>query len=156
MSILAHFDGFHFRTPNTLADLERLSDWIEMDQAHQGIYTPDYFMGGKFSTDPRSTYLVLEDVDGEVFYVRISRAARVRIQFSPDTSEPQRSRNLRGLLHGMAFLEAEISRQGVEEWIFDTENPELKKAAEKILGFTESTHEMVRAIADPLRKLEVV
>lgn len=123
---------------------------------HRGIYTPDFFMGGQFSTDPRSTYLALEDEKGIIFYIRLSRASRVRIQFSPDDTKEQRRRNLQGLLHGMAFLEAQLGHKGVEEWIFETTNPELKAAAQQVLGFTESTHELVRAIADPMRKLEVV
>jgi hypothetical protein len=154
MRILAEFDGLTLRVTDTLGDLEKLSDWIQADDAHRDIYSPHFFMGGKFSLDDRPSYYALEDDQGVIFYIRLSRASRVRIQFAPDSSE-QRSRNMRGLLHGMAFLENVLAQAGCEEWIFDTDNPELKKTAERILGFTESTHELVRAIAEPEKKKEV-
>ena len=72
-----------------------------------------------------------------------------RIQFPPEGGQRTRTRIMAGLLHGMAFLEAMLARAGVEEWIFDTVSPKLKTLAQRLLGFTESAHEMVRSIKQP-------
>jgi len=149
MSIVAEFAGFRLRISDQLSDVHTLDDWIEADEAHRGIYTPFFFMGGKLAEDPRSTCYALEDEKGVVFYIRISRVARVRIQFSPEQDAAQRKRVMAALFHGMSFLESIMGATGVEEWIFDTENPELKNAAERHLGFTPSSHELVRLIVDP-------
>lgn len=143
---VADFNGYRLRPTDQVADIEQLSDWIEADEAHRGIFEPAYFMGGAFARDSRPTCYTLEDAKGAVFYIRISRVARVHIQFAPEGDRMQQARVGRGLLHGMAFLEAMLSKAGVEEWIFDTVSPKLKNLAERLLGFTESTHEMVRSI----------
>lgn len=146
---VADFDGYRLRPTDRLSDIEQLSDWIQADDVHRDIFEPGYFMGGEFALDPRPTCYALEDAEGTVFYVRISRVARVRIQFPPEGGPKTRTRIMAGLLHGMAFLEGMLARAGVEEWIFDTVSPKLKTLAERLLGFTESTHEMVRSIKQP-------
>lgn len=150
MSLLAEFDdGLKLREADHLADVQRLIHWIDADPAHRGIFSPGYFMSGKLAEDPRPTCYALEDEDGVVFYIRLSRAARVRIQFAPEGDRRQRVRVARGLIHGMAFLEAGLAQARAEEWIFATESRKLKTLAQQVLGFTESTHEMVRAISRP-------
>jgi hypothetical protein len=152
MNILAEFDGYKLRAADSVADLETLYDWISRDEVHRDIFTPQFFLSGVLGGDSRPSCYALEDENGAVFYIRLSRAARVRMQFPPGEDSKQKSRILRGLLHGMAFLETELKKVGCEEWIFDTANPALKKAAERLLGFTESTHELVRLIAHPAEK----
>jgi hypothetical protein len=152
---LAEFDGLKLRTADRLADLERLEDWIDADEAHRGIFAPAYFMSGPFAADPRPSCYALEDESGVVFYVRLSRAARVRIQFAPEQDVMQR-RVIRGLFNGMAFLESLLEDAGCEEWIFDTANPKLKSIAQRMLGFTESTHELVKNIERPTPQKEVM
>ena len=147
MSIKATFNGLTLRDADTLADGERLEDWIEADDAHRGIFQPADFLSGSLAKDPRATCYALEDEQGVVFYLRLARAARVRIQFAPQASTAQKGRVIRGLFHGMAFLESQLQHVGCEEWIFDTDSPNLKRLAERVLGFTESTHELVRPIA---------
>lgn len=142
----AEFNGLRLRAADRLADLERLEDWVAADDAHRGIFTPQHFMSVPHADDPRGTCYALEDAQGVVFYIRISRSARVQIQFPPDEDK---ARRIRGLFHGMAFLENQLSHVGCEEWIFDTDSPRLKRLAERVLGFTESTHELVRPIAPP-------
>lgn len=156
MTVLAEFDGLTLRTVDTLADVQTLSEWIQADEAHRGIFTAREFMSGRFAVDPRPSCYALEDESGVVFYIKISRVARVRIQFAPEEGRTQRKRVMAGLVKGMAFLENSLARAGCEEWIFDTESPRLKQLAERVLGFTESTHEMVRGIAEPGRQMEVV
>jgi hypothetical protein len=155
MTILAEFDGLTLRSVDTLADLKQLSQWIDADQTHRGIFVPHDFMSGRLAADPRSSCYALEDEQGVIFYIRLSRAARVRIQFGPQEGRAQQKRVTRGLINGMAFLESTLGRAGCEEWIFDTESPQLKNLAERLLGFAESTHEMVRAIPEPGKQMEV-
>lgn len=149
MTSLAQFDGFTLRASDTLADVEQLADWIEADDTHRGIFEPAFFMSGELAADPRPTCYALEDEQGAVFYIRISRAARVHIQFAPEGDRAQRSRVMRGLLHCMAALENGLAEAGAEEWIFNTESPKLKTLVERAMGFTESTHELVRLISRP-------
>lgn len=149
MTALAKFDGFTLRHADHIADIENLYEWIHADDTHRGIFEPRYFMSGPLAGDPRPTCYALEDDRGVVFYIRISRAARVRMQFAPEGDRKQRTRVMQGLLHGMAVLENGLALAGVEEWIFDTASPKLKTLAEKLLGFTESTHELVRSINRP-------
>jgi hypothetical protein len=152
MSTLAQFDGYTLRATDALSDLEQLEKWIKADDTHRGIFEPWDFMSGILASDPRPTCYALEDSEGVVFYIRISRAARVRMQFGPENGRKHRGRVMQGLLHGMSFLEAGLSEAGVEEWIFDTDSPKLKLLAERLLGFTESTHELVRSISRPEAK----
>lgn len=146
MSELATFDGLTLRDADQIRDLEQVSNWIEKDDAHRAIFNPGFFLSGHLAEDPRGTCYALEDGKGVLMYIRLSRAARVHIQFGPDTPK---LRVLRGLLHGMAFLETQLAQAGCEEWIFDTTSPSLKNIAKHALGFTESTHELVRGIALP-------
>lgn len=150
MTVLAEFDGLTLRTVDTLADVQTLSSWIQADETHRGIFAPRYFMSGKLGEDSRPSCYALEDEKGVIFYIRLSRAARVRMQFGPSGDHAERKRITRGLVKGMAFLETGLARAGCEEWIFDTESPGLKAMAEHVLGFTESTHELVRAIKETI------
>lgn len=144
MSIKAAFNGLVLRDADALADVTQLEEWINADETHKGIFVPADFLSGPLGNDQRGSCYALEDEQGVVFYLRLSRAARVRIQFAP---KAHKARVMHGLFHGMAFLESQLAQAGCEEWIFDTDSPGLKRLAEKLLGFTESTHELVRLIA---------
>lgn len=148
MSTLAEFDGYKLRTVDTLADIQTLDDWIQADEAHRAIYNPSFFMSGKFNPDSRAACYAIEDADGVIFYIRLSRASRAHIQFPPEDTR-KRGRIARALKYGMVFLEHQLARAGCEEWVFNTETKRLKKYAELGLGFTASTHELVRLIPDP-------
>lgn len=154
MNSLATFNGFTLRHADNLADVERLEEWIAADDAHRDIFTPSFFLSGKMAQDDRASCYVLEDAQGVMFYIRLSRAERVYIQFPPPGDRAQKVRMARGLQHGMAFLEAHLAHAGCEQWIFDTTSPGLRMLAENALGFSESTHELVRAIANPNAKSE--
>lgn len=155
--ILASFDGFILR-PVTEQDYPALEEWIAKDPFHASMFEPDFFMGrevnssGELAPDPRATCYALEDSEGTVFFIRMSRAARVQIQFPPEEKSRERRRIAKGLMKGMAFLEVALSRAGAEEWIFESESPRLRHLAEIALGFAESPHEMVR----PITRLEAL
>jgi hypothetical protein len=154
MNALAEFDGLTLRNADSLADLERLYEWVNSDENHRGMFPAQYFMSGPLAADSRPSCYALEDDNGVMFYIRLSRAARVRIQFAP-AGEVDRGRVKRGLFNGMAFLENALAGAGCEEWIFDTVNPELRSMAKRVLGFTDSEHELVRPIAEPGKAEEV-
>lgn len=157
MEYLAEFDGWKLRAV-TEADREQLDAWIAADPAHVAKLEPDFFLGlevnaqGQLAADPRATCYALEDETGTVFFIRLSRAARVNIQFPPARDLKIRAdaeRTALALVQGMAFLEVALGRAGVEEWIFSTESPKLQKLAVRALGFIASPREMVRAISGP-------
>ena len=148
----AEFDGLKLRAVNE-HDRPALEEWIAADPGHASILDPDFFMGmrtlenGETVRDPRPNCFALEDDDGVVFFIRLSRAARVHIQFPPARNRvlnPKRTGL--ALLRGMAYLEVGLMRAGAEEWIFQTEDRGLKRYAEKALGFAESPREMIRTI----------
>lgn len=155
MTTLAEFDGLRLRPTDTFADLERLEDWVKVDDAHRDSISPHHFMTGPLGIDPRPGCYALEDANGVVFYIRIARAARVHIQFPPDDSG-NRLRVAKGLVKGMAFLETQLAQAGCEEWIFDTQSEGLRSMAIKTLGFHESKDEMVRGIAQPASTISPV
>lgn len=153
MRYVAEFDGYKLREIED-GDRKQLEEWIAADAHHASYFEPEFFMGrvaageGKWVIDPRATCYALEDAQGTVFYIRLSRASRVNIQFPPaEGISEQRRRIAQGLVQGMAFLEVALSRAGVEEWIFSSESPRLRYMAEGALNFAPSRHELVRAIA---------
>jgi hypothetical protein len=156
--ILGIFDGLELRAVGE-EDRERLEKWIAADEHHAGIRDADFFMGlrksfsGETEADPRATCTALEDEKGTVFFIRLSRATRVNIQFGPGKTVHQRKRVVEALVKGMAFLEVALERAGAEEWIFETEDAGLAEMAGKHLGFRESPNELVRLI-EPLEPPE--
>jgi hypothetical protein len=149
MKLLGEFDGYTLREPEE-SDYDQLEQWIAADAAHREILDPEFFMGqalnehGHLAKDLRSTCAVLERKGEVLFYIRLTRAARVNIQFPPG-QDRQRQTAL-ALVKGMAFLEVGLERAGAEEWIFETQAPALRKLAEKGLGFVPSPDELVRII----------
>lgn len=139
--ILAEFDEFELREIED-GDFDRLEEWIAVDPYHASLFVPEFFLG---RNDPRATCYALDDDKGTVFYIRLSRASRVHIQFPPMAS--QRRRIALGLMKGMAFLEVALSRAGVEEWIFASESPQLRHMAVSALEFNPSPNELVRLMA---------
>jgi hypothetical protein len=156
MQALAQFAGLTLR-PVEAHDRPALESWIEQDEAHRECVSADFFMGLDENGQPdgRATCYVIQDADGEIFYIRLSRASRVNIQFAPEASREQRERNRDALIKGMAFLEGLLCDAGAEEWIFETKTPALRAMALKRMGFVESPRELRRVIPSPeaMRKL---
>src|SRR5215472_6783485 len=125
MEYLAEFHGYKLREVDQ-SDYAKIEEWIVADPYHASLFDPDFFLGrevngeGKLVTDPRASCYALEDAQGEVFYIRLSRATRVNIQFPPVANHNQRKRVAMGLMQGMAYLEVALSRAGSEEWIFNS------------------------------------
>jgi hypothetical protein len=147
-SLLCQFDGYVLRAPEP-RDRAALEQWIASDPAHKDVFSPEHFMGqledGR--EDPRPTCCVLEDPEGRVMFIRISRMARVDIQFPPATTADQRGRIRDGLTRGMALLESVLAMAGCEGWIFDTDSPALRTMAKRRLGFRDAPNDLIRPIA---------
>lgn len=140
------FDGYTLRSVDEEMDRGQLAEWIGRDRYHAGVMTPEFFLG---IGDSRPSCYALEDAAGTLFFIRISRAARVYMQFQPVAGVEQRRRIAAGLFKGMAFLEAGLSRAGCEQWVFDTQSPGLKYLSQHRLGFTLAPDDLVRDISPP-------
>jgi hypothetical protein len=154
MEELAKFDGYRLRLVEE-SDRPKLEEWIRSDQAHRDLFAPEFFMGqeeidGELATDPRVSCYALEDRHRTLMFIRLTRAARVHIQFPPETEENRRQQRRSlglALIKGMAFLEVLLGRAGAAEWIFDSEAGPLRELAKGRLGFTTSPNELVRPIS---------
>lgn len=136
---LAEFDGLRLRATDE-QDEEKLRAWIDADPDHAGQFEPEYFMGSEGC-------FALEDAAGVVFFIRLTKVARVRIQFNAEAKGMrQKLRVSQALARGMALLEVGLSRAGTEEWVFDTANPDLRRFALDALGFKDSPDNLVREI----------
>jgi len=130
-----------------------IQTWIDNDRFHRNVMRPEFFLALRLDPklgwihDPRPNCYALEDATGVIMFIRLSRAARVHIQFMPVTRAfESRVRSAAGLVRGMAFLEAGLARAGAEQWIFETHSPALASLAKARLGFEASSHEFVREI----------
>ncbi len=146
-SILGAFDGYTLRAV-TEADRPALEEWIKADPWHEGILDANFFLGRNRDgqNDSRATCCALEDENGVVFFIRLSRAARVNIQFAPSRGVRRRKRIAEGLFRGMAYLEGILQKVGCEQWIFDTGDARLAETARRHMAFEDSPNEMVRQI----------
>lgn len=146
MSELGKFDGLTMRRTEP-DDRPLLDRWVDSDPYHAHV-DPEYFMGSQGC-------FAFEDKDGVVFFVRLAQVARVSIQFDMERmGTRQKMRVADALTKGMAMLEMNLRRAGVEEWIFDSVAPNLKRFVIEKLGFSESENELVRQIR-PARNEEV-
>jgi hypothetical protein len=156
MSVLAKFEGYILREIEP-RDREQVEAWLAADEEHREMFGPEFFMGQTKdgAADPRASIYVLEDKHRTLMFIRLSRAARVHIQFPPEDETPrktQRRRTSTALLKGMAFLEVHLARAAAEEWIFNSESGPLRQMATSRLGFHVSRNELVRQIALPVEQ----
>ena len=135
------FGGYTLRA-TTEADRALADEWIAADPFHRDTTTADFFLG----TEPGSEAFVLEDAEGKVFFIRLTRAMRIDIQFSPPVSIEARERTRDALTVGVEWLADALAKTGCRELIFESQNPALIRASEKRLGFRRSPGELVRAI----------
>lgn len=143
------FGGYTLRAIEE-SDRERIENWIAADPVHAGLFNFDFFM------DPRITGLVIEDAEGPLMFVRLSRSSRVHIQFPPEGDlmdaravHQQRQTVTNALILGMAFLEACLIDVNCCEWIFESESDSLRALVQKRMGFQPSPNELVRTMRNP-------
>ena len=113
--------------------------WIEADSYHRGIVTPEFLL------QPRGNCYLVEDEQGPVFFLKLRRAARLDVQFAPQ-SAAMRARTRRVLHEGFPPLGAMLAEQGFDEALFWTSNPALARSMQKRAGFLHLGGEMVRVL----------
>jgi hypothetical protein len=151
MSDLAKLDGFTLREVSEV-DRPMLNKWIKADPRHGEEADANYFLGltPEGTPDPRPTCYAIEDQSGNpLLFIRLSKIARVRIQFQTSRTRTHKLQTAQALIKGMAYLETLMAQANVEEWIFDTENMELATFAITNLGFEASPDELKRGIKPP-------
>jgi hypothetical protein len=146
VNVREEFGNYVLRSVDAKIDRDPLARWIQQDSYHRGVFTPEFFLG----EDPRSSYYAMEDHAGVIFFIRLSRAARVYMQFPPTTGDSQARHRLgHALLEGLAFLEVGLSRAGCEQWAFDSHAPGLRHLAMHRMGFRALPDDLVRGIRPP-------
>jgi hypothetical protein len=121
------FDGYTLRDA-TEADEPLARVWTQHDEHHHD-------MDGRFwlEKDKGVETYVCEENGHPLFFVRLDKAVRIRIQFPPNVYPPgsdedhkHRDQVRRGLMRGMNFLEIALSVKGFRELIFDSVSPLLR------------------------------
>lgn len=127
----------HLR-PVSEADHPMLEAWIEADPEHRGRSTVEFF------SRPSDNCYVLMDTQGPVFFLKLTRAIRMDVQFAPGVEMRERTRH--GLHRGFEVLGELLAEKGFEEAIFESKNTLLMRSMEKRTGFRRSPGEMVCAL----------
>lgn len=136
------FDTFTVR-PIEERDRVFLSNLIASDPYHAGIMDADYFL----KLVPGEDAWAVEDEHGEVvFYFKTQTAVRLSLQFTQGETPTARERNRRAMLHGMAWIEAQLRSNNFREILFQTDGPALAAMAKRRMGFREGAGELFRGI----------
>lgn len=112
-----------------------LCAWIDADPHHRGKTLPSFFEAAK-------DCFLLHDEHAPVFFLKLSRAVRLDVQFAPG----DRIRTRRGLHEGFPPLAAILAATGAEEVLFAADTELLARSMEKRMGFKRSPHELVRSL----------
>jgi hypothetical protein len=107
----------------TEADCPQINAAIEADPFHAGKGTSEFFF------EPFSEAFAVGDSEGDVMYVRISRALRVNAVFAGDAR-----RNKEVMTNLAKVLAKQAEDSGFREVVFTSENPKLRAFGETI-GF---------------------
>lgn len=109
-----------------------LAQLIAADEYHRNRMTPDYFLERR----PREEGWALENREGRVvLYFKLSTVIRLAVQFGAE----ERRENRAAMIAGTDWIEGMLRASGFGELVFDTEGPELKRFAERRLGFAEAS-----------------
>ena len=137
--------------PVVEADAELAREWTRSDPWHQGM-SPSYWLERAPGIEPYA----LVDPEGRVrLFARIETAARLLVQFNPAESSEVWAQNREALCAGAPWLARALGMIGVQEWFFDTQNPVLKRFAEKRLGFTAQPRILSKRLPQAVLRKEV-
>jgi len=118
--------------------------WTNADEFHRWSTNADFWVNTKENANPCIERYVLLDSDNKpVFFFRLTRAARVDIQFAPGRSRRDLLRNRNSLMCGFSWLKWIAQKSNIGQLIFQTSNPPLRAFCEKYLGFHASEGECV-------------
>jgi len=146
--------GSYTLRPATERDRDLIAIWIEGDPDHRDWATPDFFLGkrpedGEAAAGiPGRECFAVEDARGNtVFYVLMTRALRLHVQFGPDETTAQRERNADALREGFGWLERGAAGSGIWEILFSSTNDPLITFAKRRLRFNSSPNELRHKVA---------
>lgn len=114
------------------SDIERLKQWIELDQYHRGT-DPLFWMTGNGLLSFR-----IEDTQGVTMYVRLEKddsLLRIHTQFAPDT-EVSKLRTVKSLIYGLSKAELVAKSNHLHGYVFQSTSPDLILFMIKKFGFT--------------------
>src|SRR5437868_13509591 len=98
------FFGYELREA-TPADLALATEWTQADPEHRESINPDFWIQEQpVKAGEMAERYILMDPTGAVFFIRMEKAVRVYIQFSPDKSPAAIERTREGLQQGFRWL----------------------------------------------------
>jgi hypothetical protein len=139
------FFGYELREA-TPADLALATAWTEADPEHTGIKGEFWIQNEPVKNGDMAERYVLIDPRGEVFFIRLEKAIRIYIQFSPDKSAEAIERNRGALQQGFRWLTAMLAVKSIGEVIFDSKVPALRAFCGRRLGFKQKKDSLTKRI----------
>lgn len=120
-------------------DRDLLAIWIEQDPDHRDRVKPEFFLDSK---DGMECFAVEDAAGVVVFYIKMTRALRLDIQFGPDETREQRERNVDAMREGFNWLRLGAAGSGIHEILFNSTNIPLVNFAERRLAFRKAPDEL--------------
>jgi hypothetical protein len=142
MSHPVNIGKYHLRRAGA-QDLDLLAVWIAADPDHRNTVQPEFFAT---QGDGLECFAVEDESDTVVFYIKMTRALRLDIQFGPEETLAQREQNADALRSGFEWLHAGASGAGIHQILFNSTNPPLVNFATRRLGFDRSPEELLRVV----------
>jgi hypothetical protein len=127
-------------------DRDLLAVWIEQDPDHRDRVDPDFFMR---SDQGKECFAVEDDHGHVVFYIKMTRALRLDVQFGSDEMIADRERNADAMREGFEWLRTGAAGSGIWEILFDSTNEPLVRFAERRLAFRKVPDELSYKVAPP-------
>jgi hypothetical protein len=141
------FLGYELReaTPD---DLALATEWTLADPEHKDSITPDFWIQSEPITngDIAERYILI-DPAGAVFFLRLDKAIRIYMQFSPDKSADAIERNREAMTQGFRWLSAMLTIKSIAEVIFDSQVQALRAFCGRRLGFKQKKNTLTKRLA---------
>lgn len=129
--------------PAAEEDILCATAFLSEDPFHEDM-APEFFI----TQGPGIESYLLEDIEGPVFFFRMTRVVRVDIQFAPESLHPNMRERIRGgLTAGFKWLMASLANSPNYQVIFESKNPELIASCIRRFRFRRSPHELVCDVA---------
>lgn len=140
------FFGYELREA-TPEDLALATAWTEADPDHRDSIKPEFWIQNEpVKTGDMAERYLLIDPRGAVFFIRLEKAIRIYIQFSPDKSAEAIHRNGDALQQGFRWLTAMLAVKSIGEVIFDSKVQALRGFCGRRLGFKQKKDSLTKRI----------
>ena len=118
------------------------------DPEHKDSITPDFWIQSEPITngDIAERYILI-DPAGAVFFLRLDKAIRIYMQFSPDKSADAIERNREAMTQGFRWLSAMLTIKSIAEVIFDSQVQALRAFCGRRLGFKQKKNTLTKRLA---------